>query len=694
MPSTIFSGSKVKTLKSTLSLNGGADVISSTVDPTSVAVDASPGSILLNTTSGKQYRKNDSGSSTNWTEVGAGTSGINYITNPTASTNTTGWSTYADAAGAAPVDGSGGSPTVTWTRSTTTPLRGAADFNFTKDAANRQGEGVATDITIDLADRAKVLTVSFDYEVLSGTYASGDLTVYLIADPSGTPVVIQPAGYTVQSATVGTTMRQIATFQTQATGQSYRVCFHVASTSASAYVLAIDNVICGPQTTVYGAPVTDWQSYTTTVSNLGAGSSTNSARYRRVGDEIEFWVQITKDATPGSGASAVNFTLPSGFSADTSKIPSSSEGIGIANLDTATFNLQGPVFTLTPTTIAARKTGTAGNITGADLSANSILVVRGSVPIAGLSSSVQMSNDTDTRVVAASGYNASSTTVTITATATKITTFGQAVQDTHGAWSTANQEYTIPVSGYYSIFFSLYSDAVAANVQMSAFIYAGATQIAEGTERNFYTLASSCNPQTTVIKYLAAGTVITFRGAVNTGTALAGSYTPSAFSIQRLSGPATIAASETVATKAIFNVGTGQVVASATSPTVVFTAKEIDTHNAYNTSTGVWTCPVSGKYQINHFWRTNAFSPAVGTAFASTIAKNGSSKSTYYWDSTNSSFTRIPNGGSSTMLSLVAGDQISMLVSNSLGASITLADQSGANGIVYTYLEIFKIGSV
>lgn len=68
--SVIFAGSKVKALKSILNLNGGADVISSTTDPTSVATAGLPGSILLNTSNGKLYKKNDSGTTTNWTEIG------------------------------------------------------------------------------------------------------------------------------------------------------------------------------------------------------------------------------------------------------------------------------------------------------------------------------------------------------------------------------------------------------------------------------------------------------------------------------------------------------------------------------------------------------------------------------------------------------------------------------------------------
>lgn len=58
----------------------------------------------------------------------------NFISNPSPVKDTTGWATYADAAGTAPVDGTGGSPTVTWTRTTSSPLSETASFLFTKDA--------------------------------------------------------------------------------------------------------------------------------------------------------------------------------------------------------------------------------------------------------------------------------------------------------------------------------------------------------------------------------------------------------------------------------------------------------------------------------------------------------------------------------------------------------------------------------
>ena len=66
----------------------------------------------------------------------AGGTGKNYISNSTGNTDATGWGVYADTAGETPVDGTGGSATVTLTRNTTTPLSGAGDLLITKDPAN------------------------------------------------------------------------------------------------------------------------------------------------------------------------------------------------------------------------------------------------------------------------------------------------------------------------------------------------------------------------------------------------------------------------------------------------------------------------------------------------------------------------------------------------------------------------------
>ena len=110
------SGNDVRLLKDQLDLNGTAKVLTGTDDQ-----GPSQRTRLkrINLSSNRGHRRQgiqklDAGSSTNWSEVGSGAGGINYILNPDAEAGTTGWATYADTAAATPVDGTGGSPTVTF----------------------------------------------------------------------------------------------------------------------------------------------------------------------------------------------------------------------------------------------------------------------------------------------------------------------------------------------------------------------------------------------------------------------------------------------------------------------------------------------------------------------------------------------------------------------------------------------------
>jgi hypothetical protein len=102
-----------------------------------------------------------------------GVNARNYVKNGGAESGRAGWVTYADAAAASPVDCTGGSPSSTWTVSATTPLSGAYSFLWTHSANNRQGEGASYAFTIDTADQARLESISFDYEVASGTFVGG-----------------------------------------------------------------------------------------------------------------------------------------------------------------------------------------------------------------------------------------------------------------------------------------------------------------------------------------------------------------------------------------------------------------------------------------------------------------------------------------------------------------------------------------
>jgi len=765
----IFSGTKVKTLKSTIDLNGGNDIISSTVDPTSSATSANPGSLLLNSSTGKLYRKNDSGSSTNWTEVGAsGQAGINYILNPDAANGTTGWSTYKEtdsvtfqdtgdtvtlnshgiAAGTAisftsitsttgistntlyyvvnpttntfqvatsvggsalalttngsgtmvrsiPKTGSGGSPNVTWTRDTTTPLRGSADFNFTKGAANYMGEGVAYSFTIDNADIAKPLSVTFDYELISGTYTTGDLTVYLIADPSGTPVIIQPAGYQIQSATASTKMRHIATFQTQASGTSYRLVMQVATVSASAYTFALDTIAVGPQYASFGCPVTDWQSYTPTISTP-SGSVTNyssSAKYRRVGDSMEINGIITFSSTSAAFTGIV-VSVPSGFTIDSNKSISFRYGSGtVLDAGVALYPLEVIQNTTTTVTLyienVAGTYGTDNNITNTvpiTFNTNDSISFIFTVPITGWSSNVVMSSDAATNVVAWRGYTTS--TQSITTSFVKVTNW-TTLNDTNGAFDTTNSKYVVPVPGYYIVTGSLFFASPGASASTGiAVLYKNGSIVNLGP-RTYLPAGNSVAAAYSNTVYCNAGDYLEIYGYAGTVNLTAGSATNDGnWSIERVSGPAQIAATETVA--AIYKTAAADTMTNITFTRLNFVTKVKDTNNSVTTGAS-WgfVAPISGFYFVTAS-ATVSSTAATATSLRIKAGSSGSEAVVIQAPTLQQTTTSSNETGSicSGMVYMLAGQNLFAEFYQNSGSNRTLVSTAEVNQI-----SIIRVGN-
>jgi len=182
-------------------------------------------------------------------QLGGGGS-INYIKNPGAESATTGWATYSDAAQNIPVDGTGGTATgLTFTRSTTTPLIGSGQFSLAKDAANRQGKGVSYDFTIDRAYQATTLGISFNYNAGSLTVANGitppnndgttstnagnsDIEVFIYGVTNSVLIPVSPQVITGNGSN---NFIFNGTFQTSSNYTSYRLIFHIATASTSAW---------------------------------------------------------------------------------------------------------------------------------------------------------------------------------------------------------------------------------------------------------------------------------------------------------------------------------------------------------------------------------------------------------------------------------------------------------------------------
>ena len=193
---------------------------------------------------------------------------INYIGNQSA-VDTTGWTTYADAAQSTPVDCTGGSPNTTWTTTTSSPQRGSSNFVLTHNSgASRQGEGVAYAFTTDNQDSAfspRALTLSANIYINDTDYTNGDLAFYVYDVTNST--LITPSVTQI----TGAPYTFVATFVTT-TSTSYRLCVHTAGTGTGAWVANFDNFYVGPSNVIQGLPV-----YTQDISsNLSFPSGWNT----------------------------------------------------------------------------------------------------------------------------------------------------------------------------------------------------------------------------------------------------------------------------------------------------------------------------------------------------------------------------------------------------------------------------------
>lgn len=573
---------------------------------------------------------------------------INYILNGHAEVNTTGWATYADAAQSTPVDGTGGSPSVTWTQTTTSPLDDLGSFVFTKDAVNRQGQGASYAFTIDSASQAKVMTITFDYIVGSGTFVAGsssvdsDLEVF-IYDVTNS-VLIQPSTYKLYSNSSTVASQFIANFQTPYNSTSYRLIFHCATTSASAYTVKFDNVKVSPTQYTYGTPITDWSAYTPTFTGLG--TVTNISFYwRRVGGNLETTGKFIS-GTPT--AVEVRISLPNNFTS-VSTIPTIAI-CGALGQDVAgaygIYTLIEPsvsYMTLSNNAGAAALTKALG--TGSWASGR-VGYLNSSIPITGWSSCVQMSDSTTQQVVAASYWCsanfAASTTVPINFDSKDFDTTGS-VTTSATAW-----KFIAPVAGVYQV--SMFTNIVGSTT-VNFVIYKNGSAY----KSLFYSIGGAASGGCQELQ-LNGGDYIDIRPSTS-ASVVGGTLTAAGtaiITIQRISGPASIAANDTVAA---FYYASANTTGTSSAP-FNFDTKVFDYTGSVTTG-AAWkfTAPVAGLYSMVVY--TNG---AISADYIR-LYKNGVFNNTLGYGPTNAIST-LP-----CSIKLNAGDYIDFRAATSLTAN-------------------------
>lgn len=597
-----------------------------------------------------------------------------------------------------------GAPTIdtaaaltTFTATSTTPLTGAYSLQVgTSSAAWGAGQGIISDVfTIDRMDGGKVITVSFDYEAIagasnanwSGQLGSQSFAVY-VYDVSAS-AWIQPAGFLGLNQSSGAG-RVSATFQSSVVvGQQYRVaviCLQ-ATIASQTITLNFDNFVCSRQIVPIGPVVTDWVSYTPSLTNFTIGNGSVEGRWRRVGDSGFYQISFLSGSTTSYSVGNLIFGLPSGHTIDSSKLPlpaSTANSIGEATiLRSGIARMTGAVvpFGTNGVVVFGPAGGTTANVAvGADVldnnspytwsGAGDAFALEFMVPIVGWSSNVQMSSDTDTRVIASSMVQSSSTAIT----ANVAIPFNATIIDQTGSLTLSTGRFTAPQSGVYQVILSAFArTAVGQTINLWKNSTTSYGLFSFGTSNAYYSGGYTLQ--------LNAGEYIDVRCDAN--STLLGGYT---MSVNRLSGPSVLAATETVAAR--YTNISGQSFTNNTAAAVTGWVKSYDTNSAFNTSTGTYTVPVSGKYQINASFLWAGANVAPLTQYSIYIIQNGANQIELS--------SNFPTGSANTFVHLTgvstiqcnAGDTIVIYAYQNSGGARTMANSGSFN-----YINFLRVGN-
>lgn len=632
--------------------------------------------------------------SARWNVVGgsgggsSGTTGNYFPSAVEFGNSVTGWTAYADAAATTPVDMTGGSPTgnLTFALSTSSPLSGGSNILLSKTAANLQGEGWAYTITPNIADRGKVVSLSFNYAVSSGTYASDDIFITAYDVTNSALVQLTPRSILNHSLTSD---RWFGELQIPYTCASLRIGFHVSSTSASAYALKIDNLVLSDSNygKWYGSPVTDTLAWPITPTGSWTGGNvTYTGKYSRNGDKLSGQLDIELTGAP-TGTTLTFNMLP--FVIDTTKLVQSSNlVIGDIAYRSAGNYYHGKVLATSSTTLRCIQltSPTTGSVVmGTDITATSpgtftsgdyIRITFKDIPIVGWSSSQLMSDSADTRVIAARIYKSGTQTYS---TQTKLTSW-TVDSDKSGLWDSGNNRFNISVAGDYEIFSSLYATAATTSDQQFAYKINGGASVYVGNAPSTSGAINAVIGGSDIIPNLKSGDYVEIYGYANASVTLQAGVAVSRVSLKRISGPAQIRASEPITMKYTNTAGTSM---SGSIAVLSFATKSYDSHSAWDGSKFV--CPTSGKYSVKTSIVLNSVTMTTGQNTGVLVYKNGVQENYLGIVYGNGGALNYAVGGS-VDLQCVAGDYIEVRAYSG-GTTPSLNTTAGIN-----YVCISRIG--
>lgn len=640
--------------------------------------------------------------------IGGGAGGSkNYLTTYKSNTgngnfefgSTSGWSLFnTTMSGVLPLGGvtATASSITTFAATTTNAIGGTYSLNTASSGAWSAGQGfISSAFSIDSEDQAKIMTIKAYYSVQSGASnlnfsgsSSNTFAVY-VYDVTNS-AWIQPAGVynLVQNSGSGYIT---GTFQTTSNSTQYRLAILAVNASGGAASVNWDDFSVGPQTAPLAPAVGDWVSYTPT--GTWNTNSTYTGQYRRVGDSAEIKGRVVLTGAPNN--TVLTFNLPSGLVIDFTKLSDTGGGIqsviGLAKAKSAgggPYDMQMRINS--NTSVQPIVTGTSAvEVNNVDQTHPATFASGDSVeytiwvPIIGWSSNSSASSDTDTRVVAMQLAQAAPT-ATITSTPSLLKFTGGVAQDTHGAFSTSTGLYTCPVSGYYRVSAGVVvSGTFIAGNSVSVYVAKNSTVGIAGSQTSVASAASENALVSFTIQCNAGDTLAPYVASTSTSPTVSSNVNLNYFTVERLSGPAVVVATESVNAD-YGNTALTSITSSFTQ--MQFNTKNFDSHNAFASNN--YTCPVSGKYLMSAVISTTNLTLSISQEMSVALYHNGSAFATMQVNGNGSSAGggNTYSGSLARLVSCAAGDTLAVYAQSSVTTT--------TNGVAaYNYFSVQRVGN-
>jgi hypothetical protein len=327
-----------------------------------------------------------------------------------------------------------------------------------------------------------------------------------------------------------------------------------------------------------------------------------------------------------------------------------------------------------------------------------------SVPIAGWSSGTVIPSDLDSRVVAAyATTKVPSETIVGSIPASVLTNawsdvyFPTVDYDTHGGFT--NGVYIVKTPGIYDCT-GILNVATTVSATAGQYVAVGIKRLRNGAATIFHqtwltthTTGSGYNYMVTTngIVEAQAGDQLSIASWTNVtgGADWAGGLGGNSFSFRKLNGPSQAPASESVTARASGSTSAGQSIATATvTPMVYGGVVRANSHAALTAATGVFVCPVSGRYRVSTAVLTAAGGGwAAGEYLLVAIRKGGTDQAVSY-NVSQTTHTQAVGTTLSDQVDCLAGESIDVTVYQNSGATLALSTSANSN-----YVAIERVGN-